>query len=144
MSRSGVLAPYVDLHGAANNNRTIEAITLKCLAHTFDGSTMRTQRNPRLCGRPGQVFLGEPEGEDEDQAVSKVEPPIRYDHTVSQAENKELAIERFAELLQEAVKQVPIRKKTRVSKGAKLCRLEETKQHSMQKQERSKKVPVEE
>jgi hypothetical protein len=43
---------------------------------------MRNQKNPRLCGRPGQVFLGEPEGEDEDHAVSKVEPPIRYDHTI--------------------------------------------------------------
>lgn len=61
MSRSGVLAPYVDLHGAANNNRTIEAITLRCAAHTFDGSTMRNQKNPRMCGlRPGHVFLGSP------------------------------------------------------------------------------------
>ena len=27
-------------------------------------------------------FLGKPEGEDEDHAVSKVEPAIRYDHTI--------------------------------------------------------------
>jgi ribosome-associated protein len=63
--------------------------------------------------------------------------------TRSQVENKELAIERFAELLRDAVKQVPIRKKTRVSKGAKLRRLAEKKQRSIQKQERSKKAPVE-
>jgi ribosome-associated protein len=63
--------------------------------------------------------------------------------TRSQVENKELAIERFAELLRDALKQVPIRKKTRVSKGAKLRRLEEKKQQSMLKKERSKRVPVE-
>jgi ribosome-associated protein len=63
--------------------------------------------------------------------------------TRSQAENKELAIERFAELLQDALKQVPIRKKTRVSKGAKLRRLEEKKQRSMLKGKRSKRVPIE-
>ncbi len=63
--------------------------------------------------------------------------------TRSQIENKELAIERFVELLRDAIKQVPIRKKTRVSKGAKLRRLEEKKQHSIQKRERSKRVPME-
>jgi len=62
--------------------------------------------------------------------------------TRSQLENKELAIERFAELLREALKQLPIRKKTRVSKGAKLRRLEEKKQRSSIKSERSKKVPI--
>jgi ribosome-associated protein len=63
--------------------------------------------------------------------------------TRSQIENKELAIERFVELLRDAIKQTPMRKKTRVSKGAKLRRLEEKKQQSMLKRERSKKVPVE-
>ncbi len=63
--------------------------------------------------------------------------------TRSQIENKDLAKERFAELLRDALKQVPIRKKTRVSKGAKLRRLEEKKQHGMLKTERSKKVPIE-
>jgi hypothetical protein len=38
--------------------------------------------------------------------------------TRSQAKNRDLAIKRFAELLQDALKRVPIRKKTRVSKGA--------------------------
>lgn len=63
--------------------------------------------------------------------------------TRGQAENKELAIERFVELMQDAFKQVPIRKKTRVSKGAKLRRLEEKKQRSVLKGERSKRVPIE-
>jgi ribosome-associated protein len=45
--------------------------------------------------------------------------------TRSQLANRELATERFIELLQDAVKQAPIRKKTRVSKGAKLRRLED-------------------
>jgi len=36
--------------------------------------------------------------------------------TRSQAANKELAIERFVELLRYAVRQVPLRKKTRVSR----------------------------
>ncbi|MCE5336695.1 MAG: aminoacyl-tRNA hydrolase [Desulfobacteraceae bacterium] len=64
--------------------------------------------------------------------------------TRSQLENKELAKERFAELLRNAVRRVPARKKTRVSKGAKLRRLEEKKQRGSLKQERSKKVPIEE
>ena len=63
--------------------------------------------------------------------------------TRSQAENKELAIERFAELLRGALKQTPIRKKTRVSKRAKLRRLEEKKQRGLLKSERSQKIPVE-
>ncbi|MHC1725004.1 MAG: aminoacyl-tRNA hydrolase [Syntrophobacteraceae bacterium] len=64
--------------------------------------------------------------------------------TRSQLENKELAIERFAELLRDALRQIPERKKTRVSKGAKLRRLEEKKQRGSLKQERSKRVPIEE
>jgi hypothetical protein len=47
------------------------------------------------------------------------------------------------ELVKDAVRQVPIRKKTRVSKGAKLRRLEEKRQHSLLKSKRSKRVPVE-
>ena len=45
--------------------------------------------------------------------------------TRSQLSNRELATNRFVELLRDALKQVPVRKKTRVSKGAKLRRLEE-------------------
>ncbi|SPF33070.1 Peptidyl-tRNA hydrolase ArfB [Syntrophobacter sp. SbD1] len=63
--------------------------------------------------------------------------------TRSQMENRELAKGRFIELLRDAVKQAPIRKKTRVSKGAKLRRLEEKKQHGLLKSERSKRVPTE-
>lgn len=62
--------------------------------------------------------------------------------TRSQAANRELAIERFLELLRDALRQVPIRKKTRVSRAAKLRRLEEKGQRSLLKQERAK-VPVE-
>jgi hypothetical protein len=49
----------------------------------------------------------------------------------------------FAELLRDAVRQVAKRKKTRVSKGAKLRRLEK-KQLSILKTDRSKSVPIEE
>jgi hypothetical protein len=38
---------------------------------------------------------------------------------------------------------VPVRKKTRVSRAAKLRRLKEKKQHGILKSERSKRVPVE-
>jgi ribosome-associated protein len=58
--------------------------------------------------------------------------------TRSQVENKELAIERFSELLRDALRQIPIRKKTQVSKGAKLRRLEEKKKHSFIKRERTR------
>jgi ribosome-associated protein len=37
--------------------------------------------------------------------------------TRSQAENRELAVKRFVKLMLDAGKQVPIRKKTRVSRG---------------------------
>jgi len=39
--------------------------------------------------------------------------------TRSQLTNKELAVERFIEMMREALRQVPVRKKTRVSKAAK-------------------------
>ena len=51
--------------------------------------------------------------------------------TRSQAANLELAVERFIELLRNAVKQALTRKRTRVSREAKLRRLEEKKQHSL-------------
>lgn len=60
--------------------------------------------------------------------------------TRSQLSNRELATNRFVELMQSALKQVPIRKKTRVSRGAKLRRLEEKKQHGLLKSRRSQKV----
>jgi ribosome-associated protein len=62
--------------------------------------------------------------------------------TRSQVKNRGLAIERFTELLRDALKPIPIRKKTRVSKGAKLRRLEEKRQHSILKNKRSERVTV--
>ncbi len=64
--------------------------------------------------------------------------------TRSQAANKELAVERFLDLMQNAFRQVPIRRKTRVSRAAKLRRLDEKKQRSILKRERSERVHVEE
>jgi ribosome-associated protein len=63
--------------------------------------------------------------------------------TRSQLSNRELAIERFVELLQTALKRLPPRKKTRVSRAAKERRLEEKKQRSTLKSRRSDKFPVE-
>lgn len=63
--------------------------------------------------------------------------------TRSQVENKELAVERLVELMGDALRQVPIRKKTRVSKGAKLRRLEEKTRRSLLKSKRSERVPDE-
>jgi ribosome-associated protein len=68
---------------------------------------------------------------------------VTSQNSPSQAANRESATERFVELLRDALRQVPIRKKTRVRRATKLRRLEEKKQHSIQKQERSKKVPLE-
>lgn len=74
--------------------------------------------------------------------ISKDEVPRFISQQIrSQAENEVLAIERFAELLREAVRQVPVRKKKRAGKGAKLSRLEEKKQHGLLKSGRSERVP---
>jgi len=63
--------------------------------------------------------------------------------TRGQLSNRELATNRFAELLRDALKQVPVRKKTRVGRPAKLRRLEEKKQRGLLKSRRSEKVPIE-
>ncbi len=63
--------------------------------------------------------------------------------TRSQAANKELAVERFNELLRNTLKRVPMRMKTRVSRAAKILRLEEKKQHSLLKSQRSRRFPIE-
>lgn len=62
--------------------------------------------------------------------------------TRSQSENKGLAVERFVGLLRDALKTVQIRKKTRVSRGAKLRRMEEKKRHSRLKHVRAEKIPT--
>jgi ribosome-associated protein len=59
--------------------------------------------------------------------------------TRSQADNRELATERFVDLLRESLKEVPARKKTRVSKAARRRRLEEKRQRSTLKKKRSKR-----
>jgi ribosome-associated protein len=59
--------------------------------------------------------------------------------TRSQAENRAAAIERFIELLKEALKRTPPRKKTKVPFSAKRKRLDEKKIHSQKKQQRSTK-----
>jgi len=63
--------------------------------------------------------------------------------TRSQMANREVAVERFVELLRTALKETKVRKKTGLSKGAKLRRLEEKRQRSILKRERSKGVPTE-
>ena len=63
--------------------------------------------------------------------------------TRSQAANRELTVERFVELMREAVRQVPVRKKVRVSRAGKERRLEEKRQRSILKHERFKRVPFE-
>jgi ribosome-associated protein len=63
--------------------------------------------------------------------------------TRSQLANREAAVERFVELLSTALKLRRSRRKTGISRIAKLKRLEEKKQHSMLKRERSKRVPIE-
>ena len=63
--------------------------------------------------------------------------------TRSQSANREAAMERFAELLRAVLKEEKARRKTGVSRMAKQRRLEEKKQHSILKRERSKRVSVE-
>ncbi|MFP5213119.1 MAG: alternative ribosome rescue aminoacyl-tRNA hydrolase ArfB [Acidobacteriota bacterium] len=62
--------------------------------------------------------------------------------TRSQLTNREAAIERFVELMQAALHRLPPRRKTRVSRAAKERRLDEKKQRSGIKRERSRRVPV--
>lgn len=64
--------------------------------------------------------------------------------TRSQMANREAAVERFVELLRTALRQEIPRKETRISRMAKLRRLEEKRQRSRRKRERSRKVPLEE
>ncbi|HQN18992.1 MAG TPA: alternative ribosome rescue aminoacyl-tRNA hydrolase ArfB [Syntrophobacteraceae bacterium] len=63
--------------------------------------------------------------------------------TRSQAANRERAILRFTELLQDALKRVPIRRRRGVSRAAKERRLEEKRQHSILKSRRSEKASIE-
>jgi ribosome-associated protein len=58
--------------------------------------------------------------------------------TRSQVENRAAVVERFVELLQGALKRIPVRKKTKVTYGSKLRRLESKRHQSRIKQDRSK------
>ena len=68
---------------------------------------------------------------------------VTAQQTRSQAANRELATNRFAELLRDALKQIPKRMKTKVSRAAKIRRLEEKKQRGILKHGRSGKVSTE-
>ena len=57
----------------------------------------------------------------------------------TQKANRRVAIERLVELLREALRKKPVRKKTKVPEWAKQKRLEEKKQRSMLKQQRAEK-----
>jgi ribosome-associated protein len=63
--------------------------------------------------------------------------------TRSQAANRDIAVERFVELLRYALKRLPPRKETRFSKAAKERRLSEKSYRSRLKRERSKRIPME-
>jgi ribosome-associated protein len=63
--------------------------------------------------------------------------------TRSQAANRELALERFVQLLQEALIQRPERKPTKVPSAAKQKRVDEKKQRGKLKRERGWKVTPE-
>ena len=58
----------------------------------------------------------------------------------SQSANRELAVERFAELLRQALRRAKPRKKTRASKAAKQRRLEDKRRRAAVKRTRSKRI----
>jgi len=63
--------------------------------------------------------------------------------TRSQAANRNAALERFVDLLHDALRRSPLRKKTRASKAAKQRRLDEKKHRANVKRERLKKIESE-
>ena len=63
--------------------------------------------------------------------------------TRSQAANREAAVERFIELLQQALRRTPPRRKTGLPPAAKRQRLETKRRRSRLKQERAKKISAE-
>jgi ribosome-associated protein len=60
----------------------------------------------------------------------------------SQGANRDAAVERFAELLRESLREEPPRKKTRPSRAAKARRLDAKRRQSQRKRERSPRVPT--
>ena len=61
----------------------------------------------------------------------------------TQKANRRVAVERFVELLREALKKKPVRKKTKVPEAAKRRRLEEKRRRSMLKRRRTKRILAE-
>jgi ribosome-associated protein len=61
----------------------------------------------------------------------------------SQGANRDAAVERFAELLRENLREEPPRKKTRPSRAAKARRLDEKRRQSQRKRDRSTRIPSE-
>ena len=61
----------------------------------------------------------------------------------SQGANREAALERFTELLREAMLEETPRKKTRIPRAVHRRRVEDKKRRGQRKQERSGRVPVE-
>src|SRR5262245_23185283 len=61
----------------------------------------------------------------------------------TQAANREAAVERFAELLRENLREEAPRKKTRPSRAAKARRLEEKRRRGLKKRERGAPIPGE-
>jgi ribosome-associated protein len=60
----------------------------------------------------------------------------------SQGANRDAAVERFAELIRENLREEPPRKKTRPSRAAKARRLDEKRRQSQRKRERSTRIPT--
>ena len=61
----------------------------------------------------------------------------------TQAANREAAVERFAELVRDNLREEPPRKRTRPSRAAKARRLEEKRRRSHRKRERTAPIPTE-
>ncbi len=61
----------------------------------------------------------------------------------TQAANREAAVERFAELLRESLREEAPRKKTRPSRAARARRLEQKRRRSQRKRERAAPIPRE-
>ena len=61
----------------------------------------------------------------------------------SQGANREAAVERFAELLRENLREEPPRKKTRPSRAAKARRVEEKRRQGQRKRDRGAPIPRE-
>ena len=60
----------------------------------------------------------------------------------TQGANRDAALERFAELVRDALREETPRKKTRTSRAAKARRVEEKRRHSERKRNRSAPVPI--